>query len=209
MARKIGNIADCVCNVAGEFPILGNLGIISATLRTNINVSVTEDGLVLSGPTFGDLAITAYAPLIGESLSCAGKAGASFQWEQRMDCDTTGYLIMRFIPKGNAKAFMQGSVTTRISMESIAEYENFSASAAGGPHTPYFMDEHYDGYNLTYTGNPIQISIDDQYKSKELSIFTGIFPAGVKLYLTNFSWEYTPPNIPNVSYSFLVSYDGV
>lgn len=208
MANKVGNISTCACNVAGNFPILGGLGIISATLRTNINVSVTEGGLVLTGPTFGDLSITAYAPLGSEALNCGGRAGGSFQWEQRVDCDTSGFLISRFIPKGKSKCYMEGSVTNKISMNSIANYESFSASAASGPHTPYFISDHYDGYNLAYTGDPIQIYIDDQYSSKSVPIFSGIFPTGFKLYLSNFSWEYSPPNIPNVSYSFLASYDG-
>ena len=52
-------MALCVCHIAAEFPILGNLGIISANLRTNTDVTVTEGGLVLYGPAFGDLSVTA------------------------------------------------------------------------------------------------------------------------------------------------------
>lgn len=205
---------ECVCQIAASFPILDNLGIISATLRTNVNVSITEGELILMGPTFGDLSITAYAPLGDEQLPCAGKASASFQWEQRTDCDwenpdTLGLvMITHFIPKGKSKSYMEGSITEKITMERISNYVNFSASAASGPHTPYIMTNHHDGYHLEYTGGPIQIEIEDQYQPKNIDIFEDILPEGTKLYLTSFSWEYNPPNIPNVSYAFLVSYDG-
>lgn len=206
--KKIGNVDVCECNVAASFPILGGLGIISASLRTNVNVSITEGGMVLASPTYGDLSITGYAPLVEGHLDCVGKAGASYQWEQRIDCDTTGSLIIRFIPRGKSKAYMEGAVTRQIEMMSISDYMNFSASASSGPNTPYFKSDHYDGYDFIYRGGPIPIAIEDQYKTKNVSIFNGILPAGTKLYLTNFSWDYTPPNIPNVSYSFLVSYTG-
>lgn len=205
--RKVGNDSDCLCNVAGSFPILSGYGIISASLRTNTPVSITEGGVVLASPTYGDLAITAYAPL-RDNLDCAGRAGTSFQWEQRTDCDTTGELVVHFIPRGKSKSYMEGDVTIDIEMMSIIDYSSFNASASSGPHTPYFMSDHYDGYNMIYRGSPITISVDDQYKSKTVSMFNDILPNGSKLYLTNFSWEYNPPSIPTVSYSFLVSYTG-
>ena len=197
---------ECVCNVAGSFPILGGLGVISASLKTNTNVSLTEGGILLASPTYGDLSVTAYAPLVDSQLDCTGKAGVSFQWEQRTDCDSAGYLILRFVPRGKAKSYMEGSVTRQITMTTISTDTNFSASASSGPVTPYFMSDHHDGYNFYYSGGPIQVSPSDQFSSKSVGIFSGIIPGSTKLYLTSFSWEYTPPNIPTVSYSLLVSY---
>ncbi len=197
--------ANCECHVAAEFPILGSLGIISANLRTNKEVSVTDAGIVLIGPTTGDLAITAYAPLT-TSLDCPGRAGVSYSWERRIECTGGGNLIIHFIPRAAGKAFKEGDVDNTIIMTNAGtEYKSFSASAAGGPATPYLYLDHQDGYRFYYNGNPIRVSPADGNTVKNVTIFDGILPAGSELYLQSFSWEYTPPNIPTVSYSFLFS----
>jgi hypothetical protein len=201
---------SCICHVAGEFPILGSLGIISANLRTNVDVVVTEGGLVLYGPAFGDLSISAYAPLSDNernSLGCPARAGASFNWDRRYACDDTGgNIAVYFIPRGKIRSYKEGEVTGNITMTEIVRYPFFSASAGSGPATPYLIEDHVDAYNFSYSGGPIPISPSDATHEKSLSIFGGILPTGSRLYLQSFSWEYTPPNVPNVSYSFLFSY---
>lgn len=200
---------DCRCDIAATFPELGNtwegLGIISATLRTNKAINIVDCGtgskIVLEGPTRGDVSITAYAPLpAGEVLDCPGNASTSFSWDERLECD--GFTT-HFIPKNNTAAYIEGSVSSQISLTPIYTYETFNASAASGPHTPFLYLDHTDGYDLSYTGDPITISPSDALSPKSIGFLNQILPAGSVLYLTSFNWSYTPPNIPNVSYSFL------
>lgn len=207
-------MADCTCHIAAAFPHLGGLGIISATLRANTNITIAgsdaSSGLILYGPTLGDLSITAYAALDNEVLECPGSAGIGFGWDQRIDCDSSSDLIVYFIPRGRNISHTEGSVTNKIRMDVVKEYDSFNASAASGPHTPYLYTEHRDGYNFSYSGNPISIDENDWKGPKTVGFLqaTGILPLGSKLYLTNFSWNYSPPNVPTVSYSFIFSYTG-
>lgn len=199
-------MAECFCNIAAEFTSLAGYGIISANLRTNTNVIVTEGGLILFGPAFGDLSITAYAPLGSQTLVCPGKAGVSFSWDQRYECDEYRSIKVYFIPRGGEKAFTEGDVTSEISMLPIVEYPTFNASAASGPTTPFLQYEHVDGYQFRYNGAPIDIQLEDSKRPMEIGFLNPILPPGSNLYLTNFNWDYNPPNVPTVSYSFLFSY---
>lgn len=207
-------MANCVCQIAANFPELANLGIISATLKTNQTAIVTEDGIVLEGPTLGDLSITAYSPLPTNpdgtplSLECPGKAGVSYEWEQRIDCDTdTGVLKVYFIPRGKDKSYIEGDVPSQqITMTYTTTYETFSASASSGPTTPILRMTHRDGYNFSYTGTPISVGPDNGKDVTVVNFLTSLLPTGSKLYLVNFSWEHNQPNIPNTSYSFLFSF---
>ncbi|HEC64042.1 hypothetical protein LCGC14_0717010 [marine sediment metagenome] len=200
----------CNCNIAAEFPILRGLGIISANLRTNTDVTLTAANVPLYGATTGDISITAYAPLSGEDLKCPGRAGVSYNWDRRIECES-GSLTTHFIPRGGIKAYVEGPITRNISITTVRGYTSFSASASSGPTTPYIYNLHQDGYNFSYSGDPIAVSSADSKNPKTLSIFTGTgvdILAGATYYLQSFSWEYTPPNVPTVSYSFLLSYDG-
>jgi len=204
---------DCYCNIAGEFPI-SEWGIISAALRSTTSVTVTEGGMVLSGPATGDLSITAYAPLEGEVLECPGRAGVSFTWDQRIDCDpdTGVYMTTYFIPRGRDKAYTEGDVTDEIEMIKVIDYNVFNASASSGPHTVYYDMNHRDGYEFSYGGRPISINSDSGKEPTDINFLNEVLPGKQgstgrsSLYLANFTWEYTPPNIPIVSYSFLFSY---
>jgi hypothetical protein len=93
-------------------------------------------------------------------------------------------------------------------MTTFTQYETFSASASSGPATPYFYNIHKDGHTFSYSGPPIIISTDAGQRPMAISIFNNILPNGSELYLQSFSWEYTPPNVPQVTYSFLFTYDG-
>ncbi|RLB84883.1 MAG: hypothetical protein DRH15_04205 [Deltaproteobacteria bacterium] len=200
-------MADCVCQVAGSFPYLKDMGIITAALRTNVNVTVTNGGLVLAGPALGDLSISGYAPLNSEVITCPGNVSVNYNWVQLYDCDTDGKFTVYFVPGGHEKAAIEGTATEQISLEKISCYRSFNASAADGPATYYLDTAHYDGYEFSYSGNPISIPKDARYNNMEISALSEILPLGSKLYLSNFSWSYTPPNIPIVNYSFLFTYD--
>jgi hypothetical protein len=202
---------NCECHIAAAFPDVSGYGIISATLRTNKAISIVATDcnpqIAITGAARGDLSITAYAPFHpSDDLKCPGNASISFGWDERLECD--GFTT-HFIPRTTNTAYMEGDVTEHINMVTVGNaYTTFNASAAGGPHTPYLYTDHYDGYNLEYTGSPITISVSDQKNPMTISFLSGILPTGSKLYLTSFNWSYTPPNIPTVSYSFLFSYAG-
>jgi len=208
----------CECNVAGEFKVLAGYGIISANLRSNVNFSIGETGVILYGPATGDLSITAYAPLTPAdtaNLSCPGRAGSQFNWAQFIECenDSSGFIV-HYVPNGRNSGYMEGDVTEKISMVSLpgcTNYKTFSISAGSGPSTPSLRFTHRDGYYLTYkNGSPIPIGIESGTNPTVVGFLTSgaepLLPPGSKLYLNSFSWEYNPPEIPIVSYSFLFSY---
>ena len=195
-------MASCSCDLAAEFPITTQkLGITSASLRSNTNIMLTEDGVALRGLTLGDLSITAYTGESTESLACSGRAGVSFEWDQRISCD--GILKVYFIPRGKSKSFTEGDTSSNISLGNVIDtYTTFNASAGSGPATPYFSTLHNDGWGFSYKGSPLGISDVNGESSTGVS-FLGCLPDNAELYLTSFNWEYTPPSMPTVSYSFI------
>lgn len=195
---------DCSCNIAAMFPEVGGLGIVSATLKANTSIVITNDEppIILYGPSLGNLSITAYAPLPeSDILTCPARAGVSYEWMQKYDCDEDA---IYFIPRGRDKAFKEGIVTTDITLTDVLEYGSWNASAATGPTTVYLMATHSDGYEFSYEGDPFPVAD----KEATTSVFDNILPTDSKLYLNNFSWECTPPKIPMVSYSFIFVYNG-
>jgi len=187
-------MAICECNIAAMFPHLGGYGIISANLRSNTQIIITTERQILVGPSLGELSITGYA-VTDERFECPGRAGVSYEWIQKYDClaDKT-----YFVPSRGDKAFIEGEVSSSISITSILTSTGFSASASSGPHTVYLDSKHEDGYDFSYDGHPIAVTGRDT----SAGIIGDLLPAGTA-YLTTFSWEQTPPNIPTVSYSFI------
>jgi hypothetical protein len=204
----------CECNIAANFPITKE-GIISVSLRTNQEVVIMQTAcgtsVALTAGTKGDLSITAYADVPSErpgqpgALTCPGNAGVSFNWDQRTECTSIGTNV-HVIPRGGARSYKEGDVTSRVTKFIETDRSgSINASAASGPHTPYFNTERSNGYGFTYTGEPIQISPADSSGQKTVSFLSNIISA--EMYLMNFSWTYTPPNVPTVSYSFMVVYN--
>lgn len=216
---------QCECNVVGSFgkPEYNweDLGFISITLRTNTPVIVTSDGLKLTGATTGELAVSGYGSLNGYPFQCPGRAGASYDWMQKYNCLSEQ---MFYIPRGGAKSFVEGDigvgVTIDIDIDGVVKYESIQASATGGPGSIYLRAEQTDGFNFRYYGGPIQVYdrvinviqeggrfVDIPRERGNLSgnqygILASLLPRGSELYLMNFSWEQTPPDIPTVSYTF-------
>jgi hypothetical protein len=206
-------MAECVCHIAAEFPILGSMGIISASLRSGTDIAIIETAcdtqIALAGATRGDFSMTAYAPFATSALlKCPGSASVSFNWETKLSCEGADLKIY-VIPKGASRASIDGDTESNISMTQIGKaYPTFNASASSGPHTPYLLSEHMDGYNFYYTGSPLSVSPEDGKRAKHIPFMSNsIFPPGSELYLTSFSWSYTPPNVPTVSYSFIFVYN--
>lgn len=193
------NSYSCSCNIAANFPGLHNQGFIAVSLRANTQILITTERLVLVGASVGELSITAYSAY--ENFSCPGKASVNYEWMQRYDCIND---IMHFIPKGGDRSYFEGELTNDISMTSVVSYQSFSASAASGPHTPYLMTTHYDGYDFSYNGDPIEVN----GRWTGAGAVENLLPVGSEVYLTSFTWEQTPPNWPTVSYSFMVSLPG-
>jgi len=203
-------MAWCTCNIAAEFTELAGYGIISANLNASTPITLTADGLAMYGPATGNLSITAYSPLIND-LECPGRAGTSFGWTQKIDCDTEDSILkVYFIPNGIAKAYMEGDVTDQITMTDIAGRSNYitlEASAANGPASPALKLSHQDGHSLLYSGRPIQVTPNSGTDNTILEFMANILPVGSELYMNNFTWTYDPPGIPRVSYSFLFKYN--
>lgn len=210
---------NCECHIAAEFPILGSMGVISASLRSGTDIAIIETAcgtqIALAGATRGDFSMTAYAPLSpSETLKCPGNANVSFNWETKLSCENAN-MKLYVIPKGASRASIDGDNTNQISMSQIGNsYPTFNASASSGPHTPFLLSDHKDGYNFYYSGDPLSVSPNDGKYAKSIPFLQGslpggqqIFPTGSELYLTSFSWSYTPPNVPTVSYSFIFVYN--
>jgi len=210
----------CFCNIVAEFPITEE-GIISISLRTNQDVMLIQTACgkqaTLSAGTKGDLSITAYADVVSErptwvgtakhGLWCPGNAGVNFNWDQRVECDG---LTTHVIPRGGARSYKEGDVTSNVVLAATTDTsDSINASASSGPHTPYFKNERINGAGFTYSGGPIQISLSDATGKKNISFIndaeSGILSAD--MYLMSFNWTYTPPNVPTVSYSFMVVYN--
>ena len=126
---------------------------------------------------------------------------------------------MYYIPNGGAKSFTEGDVgtgaTEDISIDPAVKYDSVQASASSGPATVYLRSEHTDGYNFQYLGGPIRVydrviqvmNVGGQFPTDDDTVssygaLADVLPESSELFLMNFSWEQTPPNIATVSYSF-------
>lgn len=231
----------CECNIVANYPWLQDLGFISVSLKTNTPIIVTSDGeFQLIGPTTGELSVSAYGRLKNDNsvqynYSCAGRAGASYDWIQKNNCMDGA---MYYIPRGDAKSFSEGEtrlvdtsaggvlgVNGDITLEPVVRYESVDVSASSGPATVYMGSGHTDGYDFQYGGPPIQVfgrvfnvihsngvmvPLEQEngfYVESDYGALADVLPEGSELFLTNISWEQTPPNLPTVTYSF--SYTGV
>jgi len=213
---------QCECNIVANFPELRNLGFISVSLRTNTPVIVTSDSrLKLIGATTGELSVSAYGSMRGYPFGCPGRAGASYDWMQKYNCLSE---YMFYIPRGGAKSFVEGDVGVGVpddvSIEGVVKYDSVQVSAASGPGSVYLSAEQTDGYDLEYRGTPIQVygrvfnvinsngvfsdlqQINGEYSGSYYGALSDVLPQNSELFLMNFSWEQTPPNISTVSYSF-------
>jgi hypothetical protein len=77
--------------------------------------------------------------------------------------------------------------------------EAVSASSSSGPSTVYTKTTQYNGYGMTYNGDPISFTTDAE--GTEISL-GGIF-SGNTYYLQSFSFEAQPGQFPIVTYSLV------
>lgn len=192
----------CSCNIVGLLS-MNYEGITSATLNGSTQISVASDGTVLLGQTLSTLSISAWAfPSSSTDVylgaTCAASANAEVRWLQKYDCATdTTY----FIPMSGGKASITNGPIDGVTLEcdpSISS-RSFTASSSSGPTTPYLTSLRSDGYNLIYTGHPIEVRSADP---APYSIDLG--PFSVTAYLQSFSLSVSPPSPATVSYSFVI-----
>ena len=194
-------MANCSCNIAALLSI-NYSGIVSASINGGTTIEISNEGLVLLGPTINNLAISAYAYTPGEDrmlgATCPSSASAQLQWVQKYDCFSNKNY---FIPKTGGKASIVGGPINNVYLHCDPNVvtEQFNASAQGGPATPYIVSERRDGYNLVYTGTPIPIQSGspDSY-----TINLGSYGT-VEAYLQSFNLNVNPPQHAVVSYSFV------
>jgi len=194
-------VATCECNIVGLLSI-NYSGIVSASIDGSTVVELSEGGLVLLGATVNTLSISAYPFSPGGDwflgATCASSAQAQVNWIQKYDCFTD---TMHFIPKSGGKASITGGPIDHISLgcDPGLVTESFSASAQGGPATPYITTERRDGFNLIYTGTPIPVNSG---VPRPYTINLG--PVGsISAYLQSFNLTVNPPGPSTVSYSFV------
>lgn len=191
----------CQCHIVGLLNI-NYSGIFSASLNGGTNVTLSSDGTVLLGATLNTLAITAYAFSPGGNrflgATCPASASASVQWVQRYDCATN---TTHFIPKSGGKASILNGPINNVSLQCDPNISSmaFNASAQSGPTTPYITNTTQNGFNLSYTGTPIQI---ESGSASPVSIDLGVL--SVEAYLQSFSLTINPPSPATVSYNFVV-----
>jgi hypothetical protein len=205
----MGVVGECTCNIAAAFQIEYD-GIISASMTAGSDIKLTSDEIVLIGPTLGTINIVAYPyPRMPSSnlertlgVQCPTRVQASLTWQRRYDCDNDIYY---FIPTRGGTASIEGEMPSTVSFEQgpFLSYEAFSASASSGPASYYLDTVHYDGFNLIYTGNPIQF---ESGRPDVNSFMFDRLPLGTELYLQSFSMDITPPHTATVSYSFAFVY---
>jgi len=184
-------------------------GVFSATLNGSTTVEVAEDGTVLLGQTTNNLSIGAYAFLPGQNrflgASCPFSAQASIPWVTREDC-STGEVF--YIPRAGGSASVTNRAASGVSSNIInltctpgIISQSFDANAASGPASPFLFSDREDGYNLVYTGNPINI---ESGKPQKYTIGLG-FIGTIEAFLQSFSLTINPPEVARVEYSFVFS----
>jgi hypothetical protein len=191
----------CSCNIAGLLSV-NYSGIISASINGGTTIEISEEGVVLIGPTINNLNISAYPFSPGGDwflgATCPSSANAQIQWVTKYDCfnDET-----YFIPQSGGKASIVGGPINNVYLgcdPNIISID-FNASAQAGPTTPYTKDYRKDGFNLVYTGNPIAVNSGSP---KPYLISLGEFGT-LRCYLQSFNLSITPPSPSTVSYSFV------
>lgn len=175
---------------------------ISNNISTELN-TVCAPEFIIKGPTIGNLSISGYA-LDHIYTGCPAKASVSLTWVRKYDCEyNKNYFI-----------FQRGGQASVIAPTHISDYVTLhneqatgivmSANVGGGPVSMYTYDTEHIGFGLTYRGTPIQFTTetaDNEGVILRSTSFCGI--TAEAFYLTNFSVDYSPGEVPIASYSFI------
>ena len=213
-----GSNSGC-CKLVGNFDLFRNESGCFTSISMNSQTEVTRivsdsRDVIITGPTVGNISITAYAyrslggrgggglPVAPVHVGCPARANLTLNWLRKYDCENDE---VHFIYNGAGKASISGPVDTY----GISFFKNLdrsfrmlNASSNSGPATIYTDDTQYEGYGLKYTGGPLSINVTDETPVVDTSIFEGLDGVG-EVYLQSFSFEASPGNVPTASYSFI------
>jgi hypothetical protein len=191
----------CSCNLAGMLS-MNYAGITSASLNGGTEVTISDDGTVLIGATINNLSITAWAYVPGSDrflgATCNASANAEIRWMTKYDCVND---VTHFVPLSGGKASIVGGPINGISLSCDPGIvsKSFNASVGQGPTTPYSTENRRDGFNLIYSGTPIQVE-----SGSPRSYGINLGPVSVTAYLQSFSLTINPPSPATVNYSFVI-----
>jgi hypothetical protein len=190
-------MADTCCQLVGDLDLGLNGCFISMSNTCSTEIGVVCGSDPQEGPTVGTLSLSAYAD---DTLwiGCPSKAGVSISYMRKYDCNTD---TLHFIFNGQGQSFYTGEANRFVSLNTVlaTSCETINASSSSGPASLYSRSTQYNGYGLTYNGDPINFTTTAQGTIINLG---GIF-AGTTYYLQSFNLELTPGQLPVVSYSLV------
>lgn len=210
MATSDGGTQTNCCILASNFNGISGINgcLISANLNARVEIvkecGTGPNGEVIFGPTVGSLSLSAYADS-NLHHNCAGRAGVSIQWSRHQGCNfaagaQTGIF---FIKTGSGSSFVAGNVDglAEIVKGTGRQYPNISISSQGGPASLGTTITQTDGAGLIYTGDPISF---DSSRDTLIYNFSVTYDGNTisEWYLSNFSLEMTPGELPIASYTF-------
>jgi len=197
-------MADECCKLVGNLQ-LGIDGCITS-INTNCATDMTNVcGEPLPGATIGSISLTGYAN--NElHVGCAGRASVSIPWVRKYDCinDTTHFLFA-----GEGQASILGPVEDYAELHSTLDVtcDAINASSNSGPATIYTQDTQYNGYGMTYRGDPIPFNTTEE--EGVIIELPSEFFGDHTFYLQSFNLTLAPGQLPTASYSLVYSIDGV
>lgn len=176
---------------------------------TSVNNSISTDlntvcgpEYIIKGPTIGNLSISGYA-LDHIYTGCPAKASVSITWIRKFDCDAyiTYFLFQR---GGQASVVAPDEISDQVTLyNEQATGIAMSASVGGSPVNMYTYDTEHIGTGLSYQGDPIEFTTENEGIGV---ILTNFLICGLQIeeaYLTNFEITYTPGEVPIASYTFI------
>lgn len=191
-------MASNCCQLVGALNLGINGCFISISTSSSTEI-ITNCDNIYEGPTVATLNLSAYAST-DLWTGCPGRAGVSIPYNRRYDCDGD---VVHFIFSGRGQSFYVGDVGAYVSLYRTASTtsESMSASSSSGPAAVYMRTTQYNGYGMTYRGDPISFTTSEEGTTISLG---GVF-SGETYYLQNFSFDAQPGQFPIVSYSFVYS----
>ena len=192
-------MANGCCQLVGALDLGIDGCFISVSTNSSTEIVTSCGDTLYEGPTVGSVNLTAYAST-ELWVGCPARAGVSIPFIRKYDCDTD---TVYFIFSGRGQSFYVGDSDKYVSLYQTVSSttESMSASSSSGPATVYMKSIQYNGYGMTYKGDPIGFTTSAA--GTEISL-GGIF-SGETYYLQNFSFEASPGQFPIVSYSLVYS----
>lgn len=191
------------CQLVGNL----DLGVDGSCIISVSNSSTTEvitscGDEPLEGATTGSLSISAYADT-AIWIGCPCKAGVSIPFVRKYDCVND---VVYFIFSGQGQSFYAGPKPNTISLEKVlpTTSDSISASSSSGPASIYMNTKQYNGYGMSYSGDPFSFTTSSEGTRMSIGGALGDGP----FYLQSFSYDAQPGQFPVVTYSLVYSIGG-